>query len=176
VQTYHTLELFRDRKAREIDVKPKFLVSNGCVALLSKKRPSNKEEMLNILNPLPEFIEQNLDVILDVIRNSATDWERTVYKILDLPESNERLQKYKELKAAFDNESDDLQINIFKNIKVSDKLKKLETDFDLDVLEKVNFTENYQLNQVYDEILDKYEINVINKSDNTYQKHQKHQN
>lgn len=33
------------------------------------------------------------------------DFEKTIYKLLDLPENNDRLKKYKELKNAFENQN-----------------------------------------------------------------------
>jgi len=78
---------------------------------------------------------------------------------LDLPESNERLQKYKELKKAFDVPyGNDLEINIFRNLQKVDVLQKLEQEFDLSNLQRINYQEDFELNKVYDEILSKYEI------------------
>lgn len=74
--------------------------------------------------------------------------------MLDLPESNERLIKQKELKSAFTNSKNDhLEIDIFKNMHIQDSMKKFEEDFNLNDLKKVNYEEDYEINQIYDEIL-----------------------
>jgi hypothetical protein len=58
--------------------------------------------------------------------------------MLELPESNERLMKYKELKNAFTNSNnDELEIDIFRNMNAQENMKKFEEDFNLNDLKKV---------------------------------------
>jgi len=54
---FHVLDLYRDRKGREIDIKPTILLGNSTMSLIAKYQPVSREEMLKIINPIPEFLD-----------------------------------------------------------------------------------------------------------------------
>lgn len=57
--------------------------------------------------------------------------------------------KYKELKNAFTNPNqEDLEIDIFKNMNSQENLKKFEEDFNLNDLKKINYEEDYEVNNI----------------------------
>lgn len=93
IKAFHILELQRDRKGRELDVKPSTLLSNNTLAIIAARQPESTKDMFKIIDPLPEFIENNLQQIIDLLQAAKQDLEKTIYKLLDLPESNERLKK-----------------------------------------------------------------------------------
>jgi len=164
ITIYHVLELFKDRKARELDINRNQLMSQNIIALLSKLQPNNYEELKSNINNLPDFVEKYHNQIIDIIKNAKLNLEKTIQKLLDLPESNNRYKKYKEIKNIFDNPiNNNIEIDIFKNLHKSDKLKNLENEFDLDNVNKINYKECYDLNGIYDEIMSQYEISFDSK-------------
>lgn len=95
------------------------------------------------------FIQKYEAQICDVISCTLNDFECTLQNILELPESNERLMKQKELKNAFSNPNqEELEIDIFKNMNSHENLKKFEEDFNLNDLKKINYEEDYEVNNI----------------------------
>jgi len=78
IQTFHVLDLYRDRKSRELDIKPTLLLGNATMALIAKNQPSSREDMLKIINPIPEFLDSNLEQFIEIISSSLADFEKTI--------------------------------------------------------------------------------------------------
>lgn len=58
LQVFYVLDIFRDKKGRELDARPNNLLSNNALSILARNKPINAAEMKKCFDPLPNFIQK----------------------------------------------------------------------------------------------------------------------
>mmetsp|Transcript_59266 Transcript_59266/g.50201 ORF Transcript_59266/g.50201 Transcript_59266/m.50201 type:complete len:85 (-) Transcript_59266:974-1228(-) len=78
VQIFYVLDIYRDRKGREVDARATNLISNASLAILARSKPTNSQEMKKCFDPYPPFIQKYESELCDVISSTLSDFEKTL--------------------------------------------------------------------------------------------------